>query len=1263
MGLASGLLYVNSVNRNQPGASALTGDLRITDDTASALAGEPVSIKIAENDNGEADVSTYAVAIPPEHGTLGAFDPEAGTIVYTPEAGFEGEDTFIYTVDEIPGPLFRPEQLATGTSADGAADPVWAVSSGFKKKDQTPAEVRGNGWICKSGCSSGEGSAAGSGKKADDKKKGNSEGSESGKSVVFTGSFQVVDQWQADHLGLALDVHSDGTIQSIRINGENVKFKRKSGDSCEKCDAHLYVSGFGSESGPAFVPGVNTVQVMVKPANGSAAIEVTPGNGGDNDGDGVDDIADRCPGSPADVPVNSSGCRREQGLVTLTVAAPVAASPASSSIAPTSTTTTTVAPMATTTTAAPATSTTTTTVPQCTDLINASFETPAIGNRSWIIRKDSTVPGWSSTSGELEFWKDGFQGIAAPDGRQFVELNANRPGTFYQDVSTAPGEVLTWSFAHRGRTGVDVIRLLIGPSTATDEPGLTSQGDFATDRTAWQVYTGSYTVPAGQTSTRFAWKSVSSANGRLSYGNLLDAVSFARKGCNPVPVGAVTASPATTTVAPTTTSTTTTSTTTTVAPTTTSTTTTVAPTTTSTTTIVPTTTATITLMPQVIALGSSAAGRPGLVPAQVRKVRGTHPKYGTPLGGIFTGTDSLGLPAIPGGPQVECLQDLSSGVYVDNTEGILPCSVPHSDPRGKVGSWVVYDGWLKIPQGVKNIDLIATNSGKDGTYRANFYSVWFSTSTDKSTLGEVGSAWTAYKNPSAVTFGIPLPASQCAVPTAFPFRVYWYDNGWKGATNLKWSVDGGKTTDIPAANISAAPGAVLPGLDTDEDGILDSVEVQPPAIGGAVPYDTDADGIPDCEDLDSDSDGVLDAVDPNRTEPSAADDFVDGTVTATSVVDVVSNDDAAANGGTVSVTVLSNSGGGSTSVDPSTGAISYMPVAGDAGTTVTMPYEVCVDGAAACARATLFLSVAASTVPTTTTTAPAPPPTTAPSPTAVPTSTTTVPMAATTTTTIPGPFLSPTTTTQLILIPPTVGPAAAPTTTTPTTTTTTVFPIAPSTITSTTLPFVDTDGDGIPDSSDPTPIVDSTVNLLSIKRQTTAVGDTLNLVVEGGNQGRDTARATSLVVDPIRGAHIDTWSFGSWHLADGSTPASGAGTVFVGAEPTCYLDSGTLRCGLGDVVPGWVVDATVTYVTNSNSATLQAGASVTSAGFDTDLGNNVTQLAVEGESVLRRILPNSLAFTGVRFGLQWWFLSAILLLSIGGGFILLGSKRRRDVSS
>ena len=43
--------------------------------------------------------------------------------------------------------------------------------------------------------------------------------------------------------------------------------------------------------------------------------------------------------------------------------------------------------------------------------------------------------------------------------------------------------------------------------------------------TAWGVHTGSYTVPANQTTTRFLFESVSSVGG-ASLGNFLDAITF-----------------------------------------------------------------------------------------------------------------------------------------------------------------------------------------------------------------------------------------------------------------------------------------------------------------------------------------------------------------------------------------------------------------------------------------------------------------------------------------------------------------------------------------------------------------------------------------------------------------------------------------------------------------------------------------------------------------------------------------------------------------
>lgn len=93
----------------------------------------------------------------------------------------------------------------------------------------------------------------------------------------------------------------------------------------------------------------------------------------------------------------------------------------------------------------------------------------------------------------------------------------------------------------------------------------------------------------------------------------------------------------------------------------------------------------------------------------------------------------------------------------------------------------------------------------------------------------------------ASTSSLPLPGSRCVVPVAYPFRVYRYDDGLVGGASLKWQLDDRAITDIPARFVSAVPAPGTKVVDTDGDGVLDSVEIQPPGLGGAIPHDTDGD--------------------------------------------------------------------------------------------------------------------------------------------------------------------------------------------------------------------------------------------------------------------------------------------------------------------------------------------------------------------------------------------------------------------------------------
>ncbi|QDY81449.1 DUF11 domain-containing protein [Streptomyces qinzhouensis] len=133
------------------------------------------------------------------------------------------------------------------------------------------------------------------------------------------------------------------------------------------------------------------------------------------------------------------------------------------------------------------------------------------------------VPGWLTTASDhmIELWHSGFQGVPSADGAQFAELNANEVSTLYQDLPTSPGTKLYWRLYHRGRQGRDTMALDIGAPGGTVE-----QRRFTDGNTAWGRYSGVYTVPAGQTLTRFAFRSISAAGGNRGIGNFLDGIFF-----------------------------------------------------------------------------------------------------------------------------------------------------------------------------------------------------------------------------------------------------------------------------------------------------------------------------------------------------------------------------------------------------------------------------------------------------------------------------------------------------------------------------------------------------------------------------------------------------------------------------------------------------------------------------------------------------------------------------------------------------------------
>ena len=165
-------------------------------------------------------------------------------------------------------------------------------------------------------------------------------------------------------------------------------------------------------------------------------------------------------------------------------------------------------------------------------LTNPGFEEPRVKEAS--VELIETLPGWKTTDTHFEIWSTGFKEVAAHEGTQFGELNAYIHGTLYQDsTGIQAGSVLEFTFAHRGRSGEDTMKLTItdlgaGNTLEGGDDTVLFTHEYTTGKDAWKVYTSTTEAPikALGNTVRFAYGAISTATGELGEGNLLDAANF-----------------------------------------------------------------------------------------------------------------------------------------------------------------------------------------------------------------------------------------------------------------------------------------------------------------------------------------------------------------------------------------------------------------------------------------------------------------------------------------------------------------------------------------------------------------------------------------------------------------------------------------------------------------------------------------------------------------------------------------------------------------
>lgn len=161
-------------------------------------------------------------------------------------------------------------------------------------------------------------------------------------------------------------------------------------------------------------------------------------------------------------------------------------------------------------------------------MTNGGFESndpQGAGTPNFQIFASSAVPGWEASTSEIELWDTNFNGIPAHSGNVFAEMNANAPGTLYQNICLTNGETLRWSFAHRARTGGPATQTAVFQiansagtvlQTLATQASTTAQGWNVNASTAGVTYTGASGLQRVQFVTTDAG----------SFGNFLDTISL-----------------------------------------------------------------------------------------------------------------------------------------------------------------------------------------------------------------------------------------------------------------------------------------------------------------------------------------------------------------------------------------------------------------------------------------------------------------------------------------------------------------------------------------------------------------------------------------------------------------------------------------------------------------------------------------------------------------------------------------------------------------
>ncbi len=159
-------------------------------------------------------------------------------------------------------------------------------------------------------------------------------------------------------------------------------------------------------------------------------------------------------------------------------------------------------------------------MPYPSEIMNGSFELFNGSKDSqtvWI--SPSEVPYWNDEAGSLWLLKDGIRGgydYGDTSGDYFLDLQVASEGMTYQDIMTTPGTTLKWSVDFMGMAGESADFLVGPPDGVYHATRLSTAGPIG----YWQTFSGAYTVPDGQSTTRVGFRATDELDNTCAVDNL-----------------------------------------------------------------------------------------------------------------------------------------------------------------------------------------------------------------------------------------------------------------------------------------------------------------------------------------------------------------------------------------------------------------------------------------------------------------------------------------------------------------------------------------------------------------------------------------------------------------------------------------------------------------------------------------------------------------------------------------------------------------------